>query len=68
MQDGILTADDLATLTGKTRPAAQRKCLERNRVPFRLIDGRAVVTFGAVNEWLRGEGVQPNFDALEVKR
>ncbi len=63
----FLTFEDIALLTGKVRPAAQRRALDKMEVPYNVRpDGRPVVARDAVGVG-KGEKAPagPNWGALQ---
>lgn len=61
----LLSAEDLTALTGKQRPGAQRRALERMGIPHYVRpDGRPVVTAGALDHRPEPPQAEPNWGAL----
>lgn len=50
----LCTTDDIAAITGRVRPAAQRRALDRVRIPYRVRpDGKPIVARATIE---RGGG------------
>jgi Domain of unknown function (DUF4224) len=66
----FLTQEQIAELTGRTMPSAQRRWLQRQGVPFRTrADGRAVVLVSDLQSQAAAPvPARPRFDAIRTAR
>lgn len=64
----ILTADELASLTGYKKAACQRQVLEAQGIPYKRIGNRNIVMSQHVVAWAEGRPVRAsvgvNFSAV----
>jgi hypothetical protein len=65
----FLTPADLQRLTGRRQRAAQRRYLDRQRIPYRTdADGAPVVLASAIGENTQPAPARPRFDAVRPAR
>jgi len=63
----LLRQSDLVRLTGRERPAAQRKWLDENEIPYRMNKiGKVVLTWTIFNQTILtdGKNTRPNLQAV----